>query len=189
MNRRHSIILGLTIALALTACSDDKGGAASTTTTSVAPSSTTTTAPALVMRADGLGPVKLGDAAEAALTTLQEQLGAPDEVRESSCAPTVTREADWGSLVVYLDATSVAGYLYLFGEEGPDLRTDTDLGAGAIVSQLRAAYGSKVQFSPAAAGDSTFEVKLPDGTLSGYTEGTGDGDAVVSLVAGKECGE
>ena len=194
MNRPRLLILVLAISSTLAACSDggDSGGGnnvGSTTSTSAAPSSTTTTAPALVLRADGIGPVKLGDAAEAALTTLREQLGAPDELRQSSCAPTVTREADWGSLVVYVDATSVVGYLYLFGEEGPDLRTDSGLGKGATVGQLRAAYGSMLKFSPAAAGDSTYEVKLGNGTVTGYTEGTGDGDAVVSSVAGEECGE
>lgn len=187
-------MLGLTIVLALTACSDGEDESASTTSTTVAPPSsstttTATTAEALVMRPDGVGPVKLGDAAEAALTTLREQLGAPDDLRPSSCAPSVTREADWGSLVVYVDATSVVGYLYLVGEEGPDLRTDTDLGKGATVAALRAAYGSNVQFSPAATGDATYEVRLPNGTLSGYTEGTGDTDNVVSIVAGKDCGE
>ncbi len=197
--RRLAGLLSVAIGLTLTACSDDKNDAASTTstsgstTTAPAPSSSSsssiTTVPALVMGPDGLGPVKLGDAAEAALATLREILAAPGDIRDSSCAPSVTREADWGSLVVYVDAKSVVGYLHLLGEPGPELRTDTGIGKGATVAQLRSAYGSKLQFSPSAAGDFEFEIRLPNGTLRGYTEGTGDADKVVSILAGKDCGE
>ena len=186
-------LVSVAIGLTLTACSDDKNDAASTTSTSVATttstSTTTTTVPALVMGPTGLGLVTFGDPAEAALAKLREKLGAPKVIRASSCAPHVTREADWGTLIVYVDAKSLVGYFYLFGEAGPDLRTDTGLGKGATVAQLRAAYGSKPQFSPSGTGGSQFEIKLPNGTLSGYSDGTRDADAVVSFGAGTDCGE
>ena len=194
--RRLAVLMSIAIGLTLTACSEEKDGAASTPSTSLSTTTSTTisatstsTAPALVMGPDGLGLVKFGDAAEASLAKLREKLGAPGVIRESSCDPTVTREADWGSLVVYVDATSVVGYLYLLVEAGPDLRTDTGLGKGATVAGLRAAYGSKPQFSDSAIGGSVFEIKLPNGTLSGYSDGTSDADKVVSFLAGKDCGE
>ena len=122
--------------------------------------------PELPLRGGGIGPSDFGDAAEAVLAELEEELGEPDAdtglvpVASGTCEGTRVRAVDWGGLRLgFTDGETQyesVGVEHLFtwdygGGRGlePELATEQGLQLGEPEQDLVARYGSAASVIPA----------------------------------------
>ena len=200
------VALGLTLLTA--ACSSGKSGTslagnvaqppASTPATEITTSTTGLDPAALVLSADGLGPLRFGMQAARALSGLTQALGRaePPTLVADSVVCGATRIFKWKGLTVLVNevssrAVSTSG-LVGWSLSGPapapaDLKTDKGIGVGSTVKALKAAYGAAVALAPAG-GKPGFKVTTATGAITGELDAAGDTGKVVSLQAGTVCG-
>ena len=181
-----------------------------TTTSTTEPGPTTTTEPAfveaLVLGAEGLGPVRFGAEPNGVIDYVVSFLGSPtddtgwvepDEF--ALCPGDEVRRIEWGALrlsfgdvsTFALDRLHVYAWQYgLDGQLGEDpvgLRTAEGIGLGSTIAELREAYpevelyeGDDELFPPGFALSDTF---------FGFTTGLGPDDLVIEMFSGYFCGE
>lgn len=179
-----------------------------TTSTTAAPTTTSTSVPAaaaLVLRDDGLGDALFGTEPDAVVRYVQAILGAPTADSGWAdpfsafgvCPGTEVRGVTWGDLtLLFSDESTVASgrrhfFNYSYGPpfgvsiQPEGMRTDTGIGIGSTVAELRVAYPTVRIFPPDIA-DAYFVV---DENFTGFLSGTADTDTVRSVIGGIGCGE
>lgn len=181
--------------------------------TSTSQAEPTTSAPApevrpLVLRPDGLGLVVLGGEAESSITQLTNQLGVPNEdsgwVASSTspfglCPGAQVRGVSWGPLRVMFtdpgDGAPATSFSYLYAapadaaassSPAAGLTTDTGIGLGSSVAEVRAAYPELLLFEDEYG--PVFATSA-EGGLSGTLTDVSDAGLVTSIIGGQYCGE
>ena len=168
----------------------DAAPQASTSTTALA-------AGALVLAADGLGPLHFGTQAARALSGLDQALGksAPPTVVADPIACGATRIFHWNGLSAVVNEVSgrssapvglVGWSLSGSAPAGADLTTDKGIGIGSTVKRLRAAYGNTVVFAPGAHGPG-FTITTASGSMTGDLDSAALTGRVQALRAGTAC--
>lgn len=182
----------------------------SSTTSTTTPESTTTStttpaAAALVLRDNGLGDALFGTEPEEVIRYVQAVLGTPTADSGWAdpfsafgvCPGNEVRGVTWGDLtLLFSDESTVASgrrhfFNYVYGPafgvtiQPEGMRTETGIGIGSTVADLRAAY-PKVKVFPPDIADAYFVV---DQNLTGFLTGTTDEDTVRSVMGGIGCGE
>ena len=181
--------------------------AADTTSTTIS-SSTTTAAPAgaaLILRDDGLGDALFGADADGVIEYVTSVLGVPTDdsgwadpfENFGICPGTEVRGVTWGDLqLLFSDESIITSgrrhfFNYVYGPAtGPSivpagLETETGIGVGSSVAELRAAYPS-VQVYPEEIYGPYFVI---NDNLSGFLTGVTDSDEIISFIGGIGCGE
>jgi hypothetical protein len=158
-----------------------------------------------VLRDDGLGDALFGTDPEEVVRYVQAILGPPTADSGWAdpfsafgvCPGTEVRGVTWGDLTLLFsdDSTVASGRRHFFNYSyGPPfgvsiqpdgMRTDTGIGIGSTVAELRAAYPTVRIFPPDIA-DAYFVV---DENFTGFLSGTADTDTVRSVIGGIGCGE
>lgn len=195
-----------TTAAAVTTVATTTSSTTSTTTPASTTTSTTTpAAAALVLRDNGLGDALFGTEPEEVIRYVQAVLGPPTADSGWAdpfsafgvCPGTEVRGVTWADLtLLFSDESTVAAgrrhfFNYVYGPafgvsiQPEGMRTDTGIGIGSTVAELRAAYPTVRVFPPDIA-DAYFVV---DENLSGFLSGTTDADTVRSVIGGIGCGE
>lgn len=177
-----------------------------TTTTSTAPTTTVppTTAPAapVSLQPDGLGLVAFGEVANAAVDSVTEVLGPPDQdFVESTCPGGQVRFTTWGPLQMasLVDpAPTFVGYSYGSSDgtvadppAGEALVTAEGISIGSTLGELRAAYGTEIDLIDVGFGG-LYEFTVDEGpadAIRGMAPGTDDSTPIVVIYAGSQlCG-
>ncbi|MEX0846768.1 MAG: hypothetical protein WD023_03235 [Ilumatobacteraceae bacterium] len=181
-----------------------------TTSTTTTPESTTTStsipaAAALVLRDNGLGDALFGTEADEVVRYVQAVLGPPTADSGWAdpfsafgvCPGTEVRGVTWGDLtLLFSDVSTVATgrrhfFNYVYGPafgvsiQPEGMRTDTGIGIGSTVADVKAVFPTVMIFPPDIA-DAYFVVSE---NLSGFLTGTTDDDTVRSVIGGIGCGE
>jgi hypothetical protein len=222
------LLLALVAVLAVgtVACgsSDDdtdvsSGGDGSTTSTTAAPTSTSTTeaptsttsttaapsADGLVLGADGLAVVELGEGVEAAIEAMEGALGPADDDSDwvdaagsdyGFCPAPQVRALTWGDLtLLFSDGDTAYGsggdqHLFVYRLDGstPSATTEAGIAIGSTSADVRAAYGDAATQVP---GDEIvaprFDVDL--GGTEPLRLTLDDSGTVVAVEGGQPCGE
>ena len=181
---------------------------APTSTASTIPETTTTTLAPLVLAADGLDIVDLGETYEEAMAAVSDRLGPATEdsgwVGASSsfgvCPGTVVRMVRWSSLrLLFSDGPTEFGeetrhfFYYSQSTVGTDqvlgLTTDEGVGLGSTVAELKTSFGDDLTIESTLRFGVGFFVESPGrGLLSGTLTDSSDSGAVTSLGGGFGCG-
>lgn len=170
--------------------------AAPTTTTASPPTSVAATA-GIVLGPLGIGVVDFGTEATVALSEIEARLGPPVDDRPLGSCPSgeVDRLVQFAELSVLIAASGgtprfVAWDLGPHTGALPRLATAEGISVGSTLSQLRAAYGPRLELSEDDPFGPGFEVEVPSpGRLGGTLTGTSPGDTVATLSGGSaSCG-
>ena len=207
--RAALIVLSAALLLAGAACNGDGGESATTTslsleltTSSTAP--TTTTAPltkeAIVLAADGTGPVKFGNNAANTIRRFIDALGEPEKNTPlpAGTACGATRRLHWANFQVLVNEVGGAsgagkpGFAGWFlgppsGANALDFKTDKGIGIGSTVAELKAAYGADVTVARGESGPG-FTVTQPGGIIIGQLDTQADTGRIRNIQAGNYCG-
>ncbi|MGH8911314.1 MAG: hypothetical protein ACRDVD_02290 [Acidimicrobiia bacterium] len=179
-----------------------------TSTASTEPETTTTTLAPLVLAADGLDVVDLGETYEETLAAVSDRLGQATEnsgwVGASSsfgvCPGTVVRMARWSSLrLLFSDGPTEFGedtrHFFYYSQstvgtdEVLDLTTDEGIGLGSTVAELESSFGDDLTIESTLRFGVGFFVDSPGrGLLSGTLTNSSDSGTVTSLGGGFGCG-
>lgn len=210
---RH-LMRAVSLAVVLAACAGQKddGGAlgrrvpstaerpsnTSGASTTTAPTTTTTSTPTsvtgtsdMVLGPLGLGVIGFGTEAATALAELEARFGPAVDDRPLGSCPSgeVDRLVQFAELSVLISASGaterfVAWDLGAPSEVPSRLTTAEGVGVGTSLTELRAAYGNRLELSPADPFGPGFEVDVdPPGRLGGTLTGT-SGSATVATLSG-----
>ena len=196
-----------TVLLTGAACNggDDNQSATTTsidlTTTSTAPTTTTEllTKEAIVLGAEGTGPVKFGNNAANTIRRFIDALGEPDKNTPlpAGAACGATRRLHWDNFQVLVNEVGGSagagkpGFAGWFlgppSGEALDFKTEKGIGIGSTVAQLKAAYGSDVTVSRGESGPG-FTITVPGGIIIGQLDSDRDTGTVKNIQSGSYCG-
>ena len=206
--RRAALIALCAVLLVAAGCSKDKKESASTTTappTTVTTETTTTTVPltkdAIVLGADGLGPVlPFGTNSAVTINKLIQALGPAEKNTNlpvgTACGATRRLQwADFQVLVNEVGASSGAGrpgfagwYLGAPAATTLPFKTDKGIGIGSTVAAMKAAYGPDFTDSRGEQGPAFF-ISTPSALqISGQIDVLSDAGKVKNIQAGNFCG-
>jgi hypothetical protein len=154
-------------------------------------------ADALVLRADGIGPLAFGTQAAVAMGRLTQALGQAEKVTPVSAAGVcgATRIFTWKNFAVLINEVSartggnpglVGWWLGEPASGALTMKTDKGISVGSTVGAVKAAYGSAV--TVANASPATLQIAGANGAITGELEGRGDAAKVRALQAGTVCG-
>lgn len=202
--RRAALIVLSAVLLTAAACDGDNKDAATTTsipltTASTAP--TTTTAPltkeAIVLAADGVGPLKFRTNAAHTIARFMQALGEPDTNTPlpAGQACGATRRLHWDNLQVLVNEVGGASGAGLPGFAGwflgaatpLEFKTEKGITVGSTVGDLKAAYGTDVTVARGEAGPS-FTITLSNGIILGQLDALTDAGKIKNIQAGSYCG-
>ncbi len=206
--RRAALIVLSAVLLAGVACNGGDDNATDTTTSSV-PLTTASTAPttttarltkeAIVLAANGVGPLEFGTNAAHTIARFMQALGEPEKNTPlpvgTACG--ATRRLHWANFQVLVNEVSGASgagkpgfagwFLGPLGANALDFKTDKGIGIGSTVAQLKAAYGSDLTVARGEAGPG-FTITQPGGILIGQLDGQADASKIKNIQSGNYCG-
>ncbi len=150
-------------------------------------------APALeILRADGLGSIDFGGAADPSLLTLGDVFRSNRTTGTRMCGATPARTVTWPELEVRFVDERFVGYEYRqSSSKAPTARiyrTTEGIGLGSTTAELRAAYGDRLVVTADAATGFTWSTGAPPaftGRLSGPPDAPDS--TVVAITAGPIC--
>ena len=154
-------------------------------------------ADALMLSADGVGPLSFGTQAAVAMGRITQALGPAEKVTpiDAAAACGATRIFHWKNLSVLINEVSArtGGKPGLVGWSlgdpaagGLAMKTDKGISVGSTAGAVKAAYGSAV--TVANASPATFQIAGANGAITGELDGRGDTAKVRALQAGTVCG-
>ena len=147
---------------------------------------------ALVLTAEGIGPLPFGTQAARAMSGLTQALGRAETVTSippgANCA--ATRMFRWKDLDVLVNEVSarsggtpgLAGWSMGTAASSVGLKTDKGIGIGSTMAAVRAAYGSALTIA-----GTTFKVRSANSVITGELDGGSDAARVKKLSAGAAC--
>ena len=147
---------------------------------------------ALVLTADGIGPLPFGMQVARAVSGLTQALGRAETVTNvppgADCG--ATRMFRWKDLDVLVNEVSarsggtpgLAGWSVGAAASSVGLKTDKGIGIGSTAAAVRAAYGPAVTMA-----GTTLEIRAGNGVITGELDGGSDAARVKKLSAGVSC--
>ena len=147
---------------------------------------------ALVLTADGIGPLPFGMQAARAMNGLTQALGRAETVTTVppgvNCGATrMFRWKDFDVLINEVSARSggnpgLAGWSVNATAASAGLKTDKGIGIGSTMAAVRAAYGSVITIA-----GTTFKIRGTNSVITGELDGGSDAARVKKLSAGVSC--
>lgn len=181
---------------------------ASTSSSTSAPATTVPSDDPLALRPTGIGAVEFGDGADAVISALEAELGAPSDDRTETafsssygvCPGEQVRVVEWGGFVVLFsdgetpfsaggDSTFFDWRLRDLGAATPPLQTPEGIDLGDTTAAVRAAFGPSVTVHDDDVLGPSFRVGAYPDELRGTLTATSDSGTVTALEAGSSCGE
>ena len=216
VNRRSALLAALVLFGGIgagTAVVLHRAGGGRSSAAAPAPDPASDEGPPIVLRGDGLGPLRFGAPADEVIAGLTLRWAPPTsdtgwiEAGSSPfgvCPGKEVRAVGWrGFSVLFSDGPTPHGpasrrhfftWEYRMEDAGdgrgsrPPLHTERGVSVGATVAQLRLAYGTRLQLFDEPRGGPGFRVQLPDGPLFGSVTNREPAGRVLTMVGGGGCG-